>query len=62
MANPLSSMETAAKQLAAPERDQFFKIKRQMEASGASMKDIEARLRAYLWEVFEADDEDEEDE
>lgn len=62
MTSQLSQLESATKHLSPSDRDQFFKIKREMEASGASRKKIEERLHAFLWEVIESDDEDEEDE
>ena len=62
MSSQLSSLENATKYLTPADRDQFFKIKREMEKSGASKKSIEERLHAFMWEVVESDDEDEEEE
>lgn len=62
MSSQLSSLENATKYLSAADRDQFFKIKREMEKSGASKKSIEERLHAFMWEVVESDDEDEDEE
>ncbi|MCV9908860.1 hypothetical protein OIV19_14700 [Brucella sp. HL-2] len=59
MSSSLSSLESAAKYLSQSDKDQFFKIKREMEASGASRASIEERLHAFIWQVIEADDEDE---
>ncbi|WP_407976230.1 hypothetical protein ACJKIH_04560 [Brucella pseudogrignonensis] len=59
MSTSLSSLETAAKYLSQSDKDQFFKIKREMEASGASRASIEERLHAFIWQIIEADDEDE---
>ena len=62
MANELSNLESATKYLSSTDKDRFFKIKRDMEASGASRKSIEERLRAFLWYVVESDDDDENEE
>ena len=62
MTTQLSQLESATKHLSPSDREQFFKIKREMEASGASRKKIEERLHAFLWEVIESDDEDEDEE
>ncbi|WP_273725600.1 hypothetical protein [Brucella gallinifaecis] len=59
MSTSLSSLETAAKYLSQSDKDQFFKIKREMEASGAPKASIEERLHAFIWQVIEADDDDE---
>lgn len=59
MSTSLSSLETAAKYLSQSDKDQFFKIKREMEASGVSKASIEERLHAFIWQVIEADDDDE---
>ncbi|WP_247877557.1 hypothetical protein [Brucella pituitosa] len=59
MSTSLSSLEAAAKYLSQSDKDQFFKIKREMEASGASRASIEERLHAFIWQVIEADDDDE---
>jgi len=61
MSTSLSSLETAAKYLSQSDKDQFFKIKREMEASGASRASIEERLHAFIWQVIEADDDDEDE-
>lgn len=61
MSTSLSSLESAAKYLSQADKDQFFKIKREMEASGASKASIEERLHEFIWQIIEADD-DEEDE
>lgn len=62
MSTSLSSLESAAKYLSPEDKDRFFTIKREMEISGASKKSIEERLHAFIWEVIEADDEDDEEE
>jgi len=36
-------------------------LKRDLEKSGTSRKAMEERLRAFLWEVVEADDEEDEE-
>ena len=59
MASELSNLESATKYLSLTDKDRFFKIKRDMEASGASRKSIEERLRAFLWDIVESDDDDE---
>lgn len=61
MSSSLSTLESAAKYLSESDKDQFFKIKREMEASGASRSSIEERLHAFIWEVIEADDDDEDE-
>lgn len=61
MASELSNLESATKYLSPTDKDRFFKIKRDMEASGASRKSIEERLRAFLWDVVESDDDENED-
>ncbi|WP_252349037.1 hypothetical protein [Ochrobactrum sp. BTU1] len=61
MSTSLSSLETAAKYLSQSDKDQFFKIKREIEASGASRASIEERLHAFIWQVIEADDDDEDE-
>ncbi|MCF7645879.1 hypothetical protein [Pseudochrobactrum asaccharolyticum] len=61
MANELSSLESATKYLSPEDRERFFKMKRDMEKSGTSRKNMEERLRAFLWEVVEADDDEDED-
>lgn len=61
MASNLSSLESAAKYLDPADKDQFFNIKREMEASGASKKSIEERLNAFIWAVIEDGDEDEDE-
>lgn len=61
MANELSNLESATKYLSPEDKDRFFKLKRELEKSGASRKTMEDRLRAFLWEIVEADDEDDED-
>ncbi len=61
MANELSNLESATKYLSPEDRERFFKIKRDMEKSGTSRKNMEERLRAFLWEVVEADDDEDED-
>ncbi|MEN0097451.1 MAG: hypothetical protein AAGC59_01565 [Brucella pseudogrignonensis] len=61
MSTSLSSLETAAKYLSQSDKDQFFKIKREMEASGASRASIEERLHAFIWQIIEADDDDEDE-
>lgn len=61
MSSSLSSLESAAKYLSQSDKDQFFKIKREMEASGASRASIEERLHAFIWQVIEADDDEDED-
>lgn len=61
MTNQLSILEVATKHLSPTDRDRFFKLKRDLEAAGTSRKNIEARLRAFLWDVVESDDEDEEE-
>jgi len=45
--------------LSQSDKDRFFRIKREMEAAGASKKSIEDRLHAFIWEVIESDDDDE---
>lgn len=62
MSSRISSLENATKYLTSADRDHFFKIKREMEKSGASKKDIEERLHAFMWNIIESDDEDEEEE
>ncbi|WP_075656085.1 hypothetical protein [Pseudochrobactrum sp. B5] len=62
MASELSNLESATKYLSPTDKGRFFKIKRDMEASGASRKNIEERLRAFLWDVVESDDDDDENE
>lgn len=62
MTSQLSILESATKHLTPLQREQFFNLKRDLEASGTSRKNIELRLRAFLWDVIESDDEDEEDE
>lgn len=61
MANELSNLESATKYLSPEDKDRFFKLKRELEKSGASRKTMEDRLRAFLWEVVEADDDEDED-
>ncbi len=61
MSTSLSSLETAAKYLSQSDKDQFFKIKREMEASGAFRASIEERLHAFIWQIIEADDDDEDE-
>ncbi len=61
MAGELSNLESATKYLSPEDRERFFKMKRDMEKSGTSRKTMEERLRAFLWEVVEADDEEDED-
>lgn len=61
MANELSNLESATKYLSPEDKEHFFKLKRDMEKSGTSRKAMEERLRAFLWEVVEADDEEDED-
>lgn len=61
MANELSNLESATKYLSPEDRERFFKMKRDMEKSGTSRKNMEERLRAFLWEVVEADDEEDEE-
>lgn len=61
MANELSNLESATKYLSPEDKDRFFKLKRELEKSGASRKTMEDRLRAFLWEIVEADDDDDED-
>jgi rhamnose utilization protein RhaD (predicted bifunctional aldolase and dehydrogenase) len=61
MSTSLASLETAAKYLSQSDKDQFFKIKREMEASGASRASIEERLHAFIWQIIEADDDDEDE-
>ncbi|WP_122006647.1 hypothetical protein [Rhizobiales bacterium] len=60
MANELSNLESATKYLSPEDRERFFKMKRDMEKSGTSRKNMEERLRAFLWEVVEADDDEDE--
>ena len=62
MSSSLSSLESAAKYLSQADKDQFFKIKREMEASNASRASIEERLHAFIWQVIEADDDEDESE
>lgn len=62
MVSNLSSLESAAKYLDPADKDQFFSIKREMEASGASKKSIEERLNAFIWAIIEDGDDDMEDE
>ncbi|MGH9916309.1 MAG: hypothetical protein ACRD63_13610, partial [Pyrinomonadaceae bacterium] len=62
MSSSLSSLENAAKYLSPEDKAQFLKIKREMEKAGASRKSIEERLHAFIWDVIESDDEDEDDE
>ncbi len=61
MANELSNLESATKYLSPEDRERFFKMKRDMEKSGTSRKNMEERLRAFLWEVVEADDDEDEE-
>jgi hypothetical protein len=61
MASQLSVLEGAAKHLSPADRERFYKIKKDMENSGASKKSIEERLHAFIWDVIEADDEDEDE-
>ncbi len=61
MANELSNLESATKYLSPEDRERFFKMKQDMEKSGTSRKNMEERLRAFLWEVVEADDDEDED-
>ncbi|QND52903.1 hypothetical protein HB779_14055 [Phyllobacterium sp. 628] len=61
MSSQLSSLENATKYLTPADKDQFFRIKREMEKAGASKKSIEERLHAFMWEVVESDDEDEDE-
>ncbi|MEJ5079373.1 MULTISPECIES: hypothetical protein [unclassified Ochrobactrum] len=60
MSTSLSSLESAAKYLSQSDKDQFFKIKRDMEASGASRASIEERLHEFIWQIIEADDDEDE--
>lgn len=62
MSSPMSSLENAAKYLSSEDKAQFVKIKREMEKAGASRKSIEERLNAFIWDVIESDDDEEEDE
>ncbi|MBA8877234.1 hypothetical protein [Phyllobacterium myrsinacearum] len=62
MSSQMSSLENAAKYLSPEDKAQFLKIKREMEKAGASKKSIEERLNAFIWEIIESDDEEEEDE
>ena len=62
MSSPMSSLENAAKYLSYEDKAQFVKIKREMEKAGASRKSIEERLNAFIWDVIESDDDEEEDE
>lgn len=62
MTSQLSTLESATKHLTPVQRDQFYKLKRDLEASGASRKVLEQRLHAFLWDIIESDDEDEDDE
>lgn len=59
MSTSLSALESAARYLSQSDKDRFFRIKREMEAAGASKKNIEDRLHAFIWEVIESDDDDE---
>ncbi|MFK3666624.1 hypothetical protein ACI2JN_15405 [Ochrobactrum teleogrylli] len=59
MSTSLSALEAAARYLSQADKDRFFQIKREMEAAGASKKSIEDRLHAFIWEVIESDDDDE---
>ena len=59
MSTSLSALESAARYLSQSDKDRFFRIKREMEAAGASKKSIEDRLHAFIWEVIEFDDDDE---
>ncbi len=61
MANELSNLESATKYLSPEDKERFFKLKRDLEKSGTSRKAMEERLRAFLWEVVEADDEEDEE-
>lgn len=61
MANELSNLESATKYLSPEDKERFFKLKRDLEKSGASRKTMEERLRAFLWGVVEADDDEDED-
>ena len=58
----MSSLENAAKYLSPEDKAQFVKIKREMEKAGASRKSIEERLNAFIWDVIESDDDEEEEE
>lgn len=58
MSTSLSSLETAAKYLSQSDKDQFFRIKREMEASGATRARIEERLHAFIWQIIEAEDDE----
>lgn len=62
MSSPMSSLENAAKYLSSEDKAQFVKIKREMEKAGASRKSIEERLNAFIWDVIESDDDEEEEE
>ena len=61
MANELSNLESATKYLSPEDKERFFKLKRDLEKSGTSRKAMEERLRAFLWEVVEADDDEDEE-
>lgn len=62
MSSSMSSLENAAKYLSPEDKAQFVKIKREMEKAGASRKSIEERLNAFIWDVIESDDDEEEEE
>lgn len=61
MTTSLSALESAAKYLSQSDKDKFFRMKREMEASGASKASIEERLHAFIWQVIEADDDEDEE-
>ena len=60
MSSSMSTLESAAKHLSPEDRDQFFKIKRDMETAGESITSIEERLHMFIWQVIDADDDDDE--
>ena len=61
MSTKLSALEAASKYLSPDDKAEYLKIKRTMEASGASRSKIEERLHNFIWEIIESDDDDYED-
>lgn len=59
MASQLASLESATKYLTPQQKEQFYKLKRELEAAGTSKKNLEQRLHAFMWDIVESDDEDE---
>ncbi|MGU3576048.1 hypothetical protein ACLBWZ_10975 [Brucellaceae bacterium C25G] len=61
MSTKLSALEAASKYLSPDDKVEYLKIKRTMEASGASRSKIEQCLHDFIWEIIEADDDEYED-